>query len=346
MPDCVVTLASRSSFVFAPTAVIFIKSSDTLGAMDKNDVLTDVFATLRLRGDLYFRAEFHGRFAIEIGAERRKVRFHLVRAGRCWLTHAEGDAVELVEGDMVIVPNGAAQVLSSTPGLSSRRLEDVIAGGALENGILSYKGTGKRNRYVSLLCGFCQFDEAIDHPLVAHLPNLIVLRANHLGDRPWVAATLRLLAMEADLGAQGMDGVLARLLEIIFIQAARRLVDGGDDLSNGYVAALADPRLSRALLAMHDAPEINWTVSGLAQEAGMSRAHFAARFMAILQVPPITYLTTWRLIKARAMLRDNALATGEIARRCGYASLPSFTRRFKAEFGIGPGTFRRTCREP
>lgn len=314
-----------------------------MAKMNRNDALTDVFATLRLRGGPYFRAEIRGRFAIEIPEERRTIRFHLVRHGHCWLTHGGGDAVELVEGDMVIIPNGAAQVLSSKPGFSARRLEDVIADGGLIDGVLTYRGKG--DCHASLLCGFCQFDEAIVHPLIEHLPNLIVLRADHLGNRPSVATTLHLLAMEADLDAHGMDGVLARLLEVIFIQATRELIASGNDQSNGYIEALADPRLSRAMLAIHDAPESDWTVAALAREAGMSRAHFAARFSETVKIPPFAYLTVWRLIKARAMLRDTGLATDEIARRCGYASLPSFSRRFKVQFGIGPGAYRRTCRE-
>ncbi len=308
--------------------------------MDNLDALSGILSSLRLRGDLYFRAELHGDFAVELGVERRTVRFHLVRRGTCWLTHANGQAVELRQGDLVIVPNGASQVLSSAPDLEARQLGELLAAGALNDGVLTFRGEG--DRMTSLLCGFCQFDEGIDHPLLAQLPDLLLLQPNSLGDQPWVTVTLRLMELEADLAAQGMGAVLSRTLEVLFAQVLRRTTLQGGTGSGGYMTALADPQLSRALAAIHTAPEQNWTLTTLAKKAGLSRARFAERFTATVGQPPITYLTVWRLIRARDLLRSTALSTEEIAVRCGYASLPSFTRRFKKAFGVGPGAWRRT----
>jgi transcriptional regulator GlxA family with amidase domain len=112
----------------------------------------------------------------------------------------------------------------------------------------------------------------------------------------------------------------------------------------GYLAALADPQLSQALAAIHQQPGIAWTIGALARRAGMSRARFALRFGAVVGVAPIAYLTTWRLMKARALLANSTLDMAEIAARCGYASVPSFTRRFKQAVGIGPGAWRRSAR--
>jgi len=308
--------------------------------MAENDLLTDLFATLRLHSGIYFRAELSGAWAIEVPAERRRIRFHLVRYGRCWArVEAEAAPTPLREGDLAIIPNGAAQVLSDQPDREPARLGDLIAAGAIDpSGVLSH---GQGDGQVRLLCGFCAFDEDIDHPVLASLPALIVLSPRDLGAEPWLAETLRLMSLETDLSDQGMDGILGRLLEVAFIQVVRRhgvRTDGA-----GYMSALADRQLSKALMAIHAAPEKPWTIAELAKYAGLSRAIFAERFTAAVGLPPIGYLTHWRLMKARRLLRETGLAIDEIARRCGYQSLPSFTRRFKAVFGIGPGAFRRTA---
>ena len=305
--------------------------------MAEQDILSDLFATLRLHSGLYFRTELAGAWAVEVPAERRRIRFHLVHQGSCWVRIPGCDtATRIDEGDLAVIPNGAAQVLADSPDREPVQLTDVIASGALgDDGVLR---AGEGGGQVRLLCGFCDFDEALEHPMAASLPPLMVLSPKGLGDAPWAAATLRLMALESDLSGQGRDGILSRLIEVVFIQMARRLSDSEDA---GYLAALADPRLSKALAAIHGAPERPWTLAELARIAGLSRSVFAARFAAAVGLPPMGYLTQWRLMKARRLLRETGLATDEIGRRCGYQSLPSFTRRFSAAFGIGPGAFRR-----
>jgi len=313
--------------------------------MRNSDLLSDLFATLRLGSDLYFRADLAGPYSVLVPPEGRLVRFHYVRRGTCWLRDPAGHLrVQLAEGDLAVLPNGGGHILADTADREPASLAAVLAAappGA--DGVLRYgKGTGR----VELLCGFCRFDEAVAHPALAGLPPLLLLRPAELGGEPWTVAALRLLGLESELGGQGMQGILTRLLEVLFIQAVRRLqTEGGED-APGYMAALADPQLSKALHALHAAPEADWTVSALARLAGMSRARFADRFTRQVGLPPMGYLTRWRLMMARRLLRESELSTEEIAARCGYASLPSFTRRYKEAFGIGPGTYRRQSRNP
>lgn len=309
--------------------------------MDKYDILSDVFSTLRIRSNLYFLAELKGDFSIEVPPERRRIRFHLVRQGRCWLRLPDGRVQELGEGDIAIVPNGIAQVLSGTPDAAPVSLGEIVAGGALREGLLTY-GVGERR--ARLLCGFCQFDEELDHPVLTGLPALLTLRSEDLGGEPWTAATLRLLAMEAELNGQGSTGILTRLLEIVFIQAVRRIEAGLGEEARGFIVALSDDRLSKALRGIHKKPSLDWTIAALAKEAGMSRARFADRFTTLVGMPPIGYLTRWRLSLARDLLVNSALDMAEVAARCGYASVPSFSRRFKEAFGIGPGSYRRSAK--
>lgn len=309
--------------------------------METKDLLSDVFSALHITSNLYFTARLGGRVAVRVPKERRRIRFHLVLRGHCWIGVDGERPVAMSEGDIALVPNGSSQTVSTDMDVVAVPLEDAIEGGALRNGVL-HAGDGPGKTLV--LCGFCRFDEDIDHPVVKSLPSLIHLRASDLGAEPWTAATLRLLELEANLNAQGTTAVLGRLIEIVVIQATRRLASTQDGGGNGFIAALSHPALSRALNAIHRAPEKPWRVEDLASEAGMSRARFADTFTTLVGVPPIEYLTDWRLIRARALLSDTALGMEDIAERCGYASLPSFSRRFKSRFGMGPGAFRRSRR--
>lgn len=309
--------------------------------MDHKDVLTEVFSTLRLRSSLYFLARLRGDFSVEVPPESRRIRFHFVREGRCWLRMAEGQARELTAGDIAIVPNGAGQVLSSDPELAPLSLQEVLQSGGLQQGILSF---GEGERKTRLLCGFCCFDEEIEHPVLMNLPAIIVLRPEELGREPWITAVLRVLSLESELDEQGGGAILTRLLEILFVQAVRRMQTETGDRAEGFIAALSDRQLSRALHAMHSAPQRNWKVHELAAEAGMSRARFAQRFAETVGSAPMGYLTRWRLIKARELLVNSNLDMTEIAARCGYASAPSFARRFKESLGLGPGAYRRAGR--
>lgn len=310
--------------------------------MSKIDLISGVLANLRLRSQLYFRADLAGAFAVEVPAQQRLVRFHFLRRGGCWVRGADGPAVPLTEGDLAILPNGAAQVLADTPDRQPQPLAAVLATAPPgSDGVLRYgEGSGR----AELLCGFCQFDEEIEHPALAGLPALMVLRPQNLGREPWTLAALRLLSLECERAGQGMEGILTRLLEILFIQAIRQFGEETERESNGYLAALADPQLAKALEALHQDCQYDWTIAELARVAGMSRARFAERFRRLVGQAPIAYLTNWRLITARRLLRESDLSTEDIAARCGYSSLPAFTRRYKTAFGIGPGRFRRSAR--
>lgn len=309
--------------------------------MGKKDILSEIFSTLRIRSELYFRAELRGGFSVELPAERRRIRFHLLRQGRCWITAPGAAPCELAEGDLAMVPNGAAQILSSDPGLAPVPLPEILERHPPMDGRLSL---GAGPGITRLLCGFCRFDEAIDHPVLTGLPGMLVVSPGELGTEPWSANALRLLALETDLDAQGTSGILTRLLEVIFIQAVRRMAAARDEDAGSFLVALSDAQISKALQAMHAEPQAAWRIGELARLAGMSRARFAARFAALVGLPPIGYLTAWRLTKARTLLTDSDLDMAEIAERCGYASVPSFSRRFKAAFGIGPGGYRRAAR--
>jgi AraC-like DNA-binding protein len=309
------------------------------------DVLSEIFSTLRLNGSLYFRALLSGAYAVEVPRERRTVRFHLVRKGACLVAVPGERAVELGQGDLIIIPDGAPQVLSSGEGIPAMPLGDVLARFPVEDGILACAAPSSpdvRFASVDLLCGYCVFDEAIDHPILKALPRSMVLRSGDAAEDTGIKAAVNLMAMEAERQAPGMIGVLSRLIEIVFLQAVRGGENGAAQHSAGFIAALRDSNVSRALEAIHRDPKVAWTLESLAAEAGMSRARFADRFARLVGAPPINYLAQWRLMKGRALLAETSASLEDIAERCGYASAASFSRRFKQEFGMGPGAYRKS----
>src|SRR5262249_10241063 len=135
--------------------------------------------------------------------------------------------------------------------------------------------------------------------------------------------------------------VVARLIDILFVQVLRAWLADQPKGGGGWLGALKDPRISAALAAIHEHPARPWTVSELAAQARSSRAPFAARFRALVGGPPLAYLTGWRMQVAAGLLHRETLSIGEVAARVGYESEPAFNKAFKRATGITPGAFRR-----
>jgi transcriptional regulator GlxA family with amidase domain len=133
------------------------------------------------------------------------------------------------------------------------------------------------------------------------------------------------------------------LTDLLFIQAIRAHISQVKDCPNstGWLKAVADPQIGRALNLIHENPQAPWTVASLADEVSMSRSSFAARFTELLEISPLSYVTSWRMQKAQEMLRQGADNLADIANRTGYQSEAAFRKAFKRETGQAPGSFRR-----
>ncbi|WP_052161434.1 AraC family transcriptional regulator [Hoeflea sp. BAL378] len=306
------------------------------------DIYSEVFSALRLEAGLYFRACLRGDFALRLAEEQRRIRFHLVLDGACFVTVPGQDQVRLARGDFVLIPDGAAQTLSSGRDVSAAvALSDALSRAQPVDGEFRY---GAGDPLCRLLCGFLRFDEALDHPLLKGLPPLIVLQRSDDPAAAGITAALALLRAEADGPGAMQASIIHRVVEILLMQTVRSGLAGQAAPAALYSAALAHPRLFRALSAIHSRPEAAWTVDSLAAVAGMSRSRFAQIFTRAVGMTPVGYLTHWRMIRARELLAAPGPGMADIAARCGYLSVPAFGRRFAATFGIGPGEWRRRSR--
>jgi AraC-like DNA-binding protein len=134
--------------------------------------------------------------------------------------------------------------------------------------------------------------------------------------------------------------MLGRLMELLFVEILRRHVARLPTDSTGWLAALNDPVVGRALQLVHAAPARRWTAEDLAREAGSSRTVLAERFNALLGKPPIEYVTSWRIQLAADRLRGSQESIAGIAVDVGYESEAAFNRAFKRVTGVTPGRWR------
>ena len=311
------------------------------------DLLSDILTRLSLRGTLYFRTSFTEPWGVRVPAFRNVARFHFAHRGEALLrVDGQTTQVHLAQGDLVIIPHGAAHVLSCrhTGPDEALPLDDILTrAGFPGHGTLVWGGEGDA-RDTQLICGHFALAEGSRHLLLERLPPFIHLRGYGDEAGPWLEATLRVIGAEAGGARLGGDLIALKMSEAIFAQAIRAYVEQARE-ADGGVAGFADPHLARALAAFHRAPTADWTVATLAREAGLSRTGFADRFAARLGVTPMSYVTSWRMQIAREALGVRGLSVAEAAEMSGYASESAFSRVFKKEIGVSPAAFRRGAAE-
>lgn len=306
------------------------------------DLLSDILTRLSLRGTLYFRTSFTEPWGVRVPAFADVARFHFAHRGEALVRVAgEPSPVHLAQGDLVIIPHGAAHVLSCrhTGPDEALPLDDILSrAGFPGHGTLVWGGD-EGSQDTQLICGHFALAKGSRHLLFHRLPPFIHLRGYGEDAGPWLEATLKVIGAEAGGTRLGGDLIALKMSEAIFAQAIRAHIEQAASADCG-VAGFADPYLGRALAAFHRAPTADWTVAALARQAGLSRTGFADRFSARLGVTPMAYVTSWRMQIAREALATRGLSVAEAAEIAGYASESAFSRVFKKEIGVSPAAFR------
>jgi AraC-like DNA-binding protein len=302
------------------------------------DPLGDVLHVLRMSGAFYCRTELTAPWGLEMPAFAGCVSFHLVTAGSGVL-EVDGITSHLHTGDLVLVPHGRGHVLRSSPGagVAGRvdRLEQQMVGNHYS--VLRLGGGGDA---ATLLCGILQFDHPTARRLLDLLPPTVHVRGEDARGAGRVGQLLTLVTDEAREVRPGGEAVITRLADVVVIEAIRSWIDEDDGARAGWLAALRDPQVGRALALVHAGPGRPWTLGGLAHEVAMSRSAFAARFTALVGEAPMRYVTRWRMEAATAALEDGR-EVGAVSRELGYASEAAFNRAFKRLTGRTPGAVRR-----
>jgi AraC-like DNA-binding protein len=323
------------------------------------DALSDVLRHVRLNGAVFFDVEVTAPWVVEAPAacdvapfimprSDHVIEYHLVVSGRCYAGVVDEPAVELGTGDLVIFPQGDSHVVSSAPGMRGKPNIELHRDAAGANLPLMLQDGGG-GEPCALICGFIGCDRHPYNPLLSTLPRTLVVRREQVTrtapDGLPRSSTLALLAelalSESKARSSGSECALSRLSELLFVEAIRAHVAALPSDQRDWLGALRDPHVGKALAALHDRPAAAWSLDDLAREAGLSRSLLAERFGYFVGMPPIQYLTQWRMQLAAERLRATSASLAEIAAAVGYGSESAFSRAFKRQVGVAPATFRQ-----
>jgi AraC-like DNA-binding protein len=329
-----------------------------------HDPLSDVLRSVRLRGAVFYYVSFGEEWAAETPATPELARalmpgaehvlaYHLVARGVGWAATDGEPPVRLVQGDIVMFPRGDRHVISSAPGLRApedrsdwrmtTRDDPKPITVAYHRGVLRPGAPLPDDQARSVVvCGFIACDMRPFNPLIASLPRLLHLPAGGVG--AWVAQLLDQAVAESRGNRSGSAVVLERVSEVVFVDAARRYLESLPEGASGWLAALRDRHVGRAITLLHERPAEPWTIEELGRQVGLSRSALHERFVALAGQPPMQYLAQWRMQLAAGLLRRGDAKVAAVAQEVGYDSEAAFARAFKRLVGRPPAAWRREQR--
>lgn len=310
------------------------------------DPLSDVLRAVRLDSAFFYVVEATEPWSASVAPARELVprvlpgadhlmAYHIVTAGSCWMGCEGDEQVLLQPGDAIVFPHGDAHFASGRRGhrvdpgryshAPSRPLETIRLGA----------GSGAP---VSLVCGYLGCDARPYNPLLSALPRSLHVRGVAGG---WLAEFPRQVIAEAWQSRAGGSTMLTRMAELMFVEVVRRYTEELSPRQAGWLAGLRDPVVAPALAALHARPAHGWTLSELARVAATSRTVLTERFSQTVGMPPMQYLTEWRLQLAAEQLATGSLKVAAVAAEVGYESEAAFSRAFKRKTGYAPAAWRR-----
>jgi AraC-like DNA-binding protein len=313
-----------------------------IGIVSDMDLLADVLAVSGVHGTAATRIEAGEAWAYWATGVPNAA-FHAVTAGTAWLGLPGRPPIQLMPGDVVLLPSGSAHVLASDAQTAQRPVEEGSdAWERVATGVVTI-GTGPVRTHV--LCAHYSHDPAVSTQVLALLPDLVHIRADNGGG--CLEDTVRLLARELAHPQLATAVVLDRLVDILLVQLLRvwldrRRPEAEDDPS--WLGVLRDPVVGAAVAKLHEDPARPWTTATLARELAVSRATLTRRFPAVLGEAPGAYLTRWRMDLAARRLRDTDDPLDVIAQSVGYTSVYAFSRAFSRARAQPPGRYRVTSR--
>lgn len=314
------------------------------------DALSELLRVVRFSGGIFLEAKFRAPWCVlshveaadcgpGIKPDGGMVAFHYVLEGRVQVRLGKEPSRSAGPGSLILLAHNDPHLLGndlSLPPADARKL--IRKAEEHELAIIDH-GTGRavRNHFV---CGFLA-TAVRQHPLLTALPRLLVADLRGQSCAEWAETSFRYAAREHATRRPGSQDMLGRLSELLFVEAVRGHIEKLPADATGWLAALRDPSLSRALSALHMRPSHPWTTEKLAKQACLSRSAFAERFTSTVGLPPMSYLTRWRMLLAGQRLRESSETIAQVAESVGYESESTFSRAFAREMGVAPGTWRK-----
>lgn len=313
------------------------------------DALSDLLRLLRFSGGVFLDASFKAPWSVLSQVTEEDcpsgvtpmaglIAFHYVLDGELHLRVEDLPARHCKAGDLIVLLRNDVHAMGSDLTLPALRAGKLIR--KVDEDAMPRIDFGDGALLCRLVCGFLATSVPVD-PLRAALPRLLVVGMRERSCADWVESSFRHAASTYATREAGAQDLLARLIELLFVEAVRSHIAQLPPTAVGWLAALRDPALARVLSALHARVDQAWTTEQLAEVARLSRSAFAERFVRVLGVPPMTYLTQWRMQLACCRLRESPLSIARIAAEVGYESESTFTRAFTREIGMAPGAYRR-----
>ena len=317
------------------------------------DALSDVLKSVHLEGAVYLNAEFTAPWCVrgELGFASVRKRlagaehvafFHFLTEGACKVRLAGNQqALEARAGDLILLPQEGKHLMGTDLQLAPMEGDATVNPPPTADADLfhmRYGGGGAPTRFI---CGYLALSRTVFRPVFEVLPPVMVI---HVGEGPTASLVRELFragVRESAGERPGAASTLAKLADLLFVEALRRYMEGLPPEGKGWLAGVRDPQVGRGLALLHGAPEKPWTVDELAKEVALSRSALAERFTTLVGEPPMQYLTRWRLALAAQALRAGREPVIRIAERAGYESEAAFSRAFKREFGVPPASWRK-----
>ena len=321
---------------------------------DVSDTLSDVLEAVKLTGALFFLVDARTPWVAEapesshlapviLPRSQHVVSYHVISQGSCWCESPGQASMRLETGDVLVVPRGHPYQIASACGLRTGWSLDEALGWfrAMACGQLPFvvtEGGGGPER-LQLVCGFLGCDPLPFNPVLTTLPALLKVRVRgDSGNR--LKALLEFAIAEASRANPGSRTVLLRIAELVFVEVLRSYLTSASDEGASWLSGLRDPIVGRALSQLHAQPAHDWTLPELARGAGASRSVLAERFTYFVGVPPMLYLTRWRMQLAASRLAAGAGPVSAVAAEVGYESEAAFSRAFKKVTGVTPASWR------
>jgi AraC-like DNA-binding protein len=314
------------------------------------DALSDLLRVVRFSGGVFLEANFRAPWCVRSQIAHRDlgptvkvdgglVAFHYVLDGRMKVRIGDEHPRVAGPGAIILLSHNDPHLLGSDVSLTPMDAQPLMRKAEAHELARIDFGEGRqvRNRFV---CGFLATTMR-HHPLLTALPALLVADLRGRPCAEWAETSFRYAAREHASRRPGSQEILSRLSEMLFVEAVRGHIEAMPGDATGWLAALREPSLSRALGALHTRPAHPWTAEELAKEACLSRSAFAERFTNTVGVPPMSYLTRWRMLLAGQRLRESSDTIAQAAATVGYESEFTFSRAFRREMGVSPGVWRK-----
>ncbi|MDN3397955.1 AraC family transcriptional regulator [Psychrobacter sp. APC 3426] len=302
------------------------------------DALSVLLQNVHLFETKYYRLNGTGNWSYSI-TRKDTILFYLVMSGSFCIDVGNG-LRQAHAGDMIMIPNAQKHVSYALNhnGDDAQPLDELL--NSCEKHTLDIDGHGDANS--SLILIECKYDKEMVRPLLSVLPSILPeLNDNDDGRFEVIDVEIKLLTLEAERERMGKTAVINHWASIMMIECLRVYIESLPEATENWLKAMKDPFLTKALIAMHEAPSQNWTIHKLAEVAGMSRSSFAQRFKDTVGMPPLTYLIDYRLRLAARYLRLQQNSISRISDLVGYASYSTFSQAFKRVYGVSPKAYRQ-----